>query len=91
MKYERGINLKVRDLKDCLKDLPDDMNVIIPVCSIGDENVILGFRHARTVGLLENRYEKEPALCVATARDGADLYSLMNFNKRTSTCTKLLF
>lgn len=90
--YERGINVTVRDLKECLKDLPDDMDVIIPVHVEGDENKILGFRHARTAGLLATPTEEKPALCIATARDGADMYSLMRINAgRETSCIYQLF
>lgn len=92
MSYERGINVNVRDLRECLEGLPDDMDVIIPVCVDGDENVILGFKHARTIGILENPMEAKPAFCIATARDGADMYTLMELNARkNTTCKKLLF
>lgn len=89
--YERGMNVNVRDLRDCLEGLPDDMDVIIPVFDEHDENIIVGFRHMRTVGLLENQYEPKLALCLATARNGADMYSLMNYNKLNTKCVKGLF
>lgn len=89
--YERGMNVNVRDLRDCLEGLPNNMDVIIPVFDEHDENIIVGFRHVRTVGLLENQYEPKLALCLATARNGADMYSLMNYNKLNTKCVKGLF
>ena len=95
MSYERGINVTVRDLRDCLEGLPDDMDVIIPVCEESDSNNILGFRHVRTIGILENVYEPKPAFCMAASENGADMYSLIGRNLDKSTrntkCTKLLF
>ena len=35
------INLTVGDLRDCIKNLPDDMDVIIPVSCAEDANYIL--------------------------------------------------
>lgn len=41
--YERGINVTVRDLMDCLEGLPDDMDVIVTVVTEDNGNNILGF------------------------------------------------
>lgn len=89
--YERGINLTVRDLRDCLEGLPDDMDVIIALCDEQDTNVILGYRHIRTVGVLESQYEPKQALCVAASENGADMYTLMNLNNNGSKCVTQLF
>ena len=91
MNYERGINVTVRDLKDCLEGLPDDMDVIIALCDERDANVILGYRHIRTIGILENKYEEKPALCLAASHDGADMYTLMGLNKSDTSVVKMLF
>lgn len=90
--YERGINVTVRDLRECLDGLPNDMDVIIPVFNEDDNNNnILGFRHIRAVGILENRYEEKPALCLASSEGGADMYTLMAINKLDTVCKKGLF
>lgn len=91
MAYERGINVTVRDLRECLEGLPDDMDVIIPVCDENNENNILGFRHARTIGILEHPVEPEPAFCIAISRDGADMYTLIKLNDKGVICKKVLF
>lgn len=91
MEYERGINLTVRDLRECLEGLPDDMDVIIPIHEGRDENVISGFRHVRTVGKITSTYEPKPALCIATSRDGADMYTLLELNKLGAKCDWNLF
>lgn len=91
MGYERGINITVRDLKDILKDLPDDMDVIVTRTPEDDPNYILGFCHLRTAGILENPYEEKPALCLAYPTGGLDMSSLIrNLNGDTS-CKKVLF
>lgn len=89
--YERGINVTVRDLRDCLEGLPDDMDVIFALCDEKDANVILGYRHIRAVGVLENKYEPKQALCLAASENGADMYSLMELNKSGTSCVKGLF
>ena len=85
------INLTVGDLRDRIKDLPDDMDVIIPVSCAEDANYIESFRHARTLGIVSNKYEEKPALCINTAQDGADIDTQLNLNKLSTTCDKVLF
>lgn len=84
-------NLTVGALRDCIKDLPDDMDVIIPLSSAEDANYIDSFRHARTVGIVSNKYEEKPALCINSSKDGLDIYAQLNLNKRGTTCDKVLF
>ena len=52
-------NMKVKDLKNILNGLPDDMSIIIPVIDEDDTNHIYGFRRVRTAGILECDYEKD--------------------------------
>lgn len=85
------INLTVGDLKKAIKDLPDDMFVIIPVSSAEDVNYIESFRHARTLGIVSNKYEEKPALCINTSQDGADINTQLDINKLSTTCDKVLF
>ena len=85
------INLTVGDLKDRIKDLPDDMDVIIPVTIEDDANYIVSFRHVRTLGVLSNKYEEKPALCLNCAQDGVDIETQLNLNKLSTTCDKVLF
>ena len=79
------INLTVGDLKDMIKDLPDDMDVIIPVTIEDDANYIVSFRHVRTLGVLSNKYEEKPALCLNGAQDGVDIETQLNLNKLSTT------
>ena len=85
------IDLTVGDLKDRIKDLPDDMDVIIPVTIEDDANYIVSFRHVRTLGVLSNKYEEKPALCLNGAQDGLDIDTQLNLNKLSTTCDKVLF
>ena len=68
------INLTVGELKSILNDLPDGMNVIIPVIDEDDANRIFGFRHVRTAGILSCEYEeKKEVLCLNAAAYGVDI------------------
>ena len=58
------INLTVGVLKETIKDLPDDTDIIIPVSCSEDANYIESFRHARTLGILSNKYEEKHVLCI---------------------------
>lgn len=89
--YERGINVTVRDLRDCLEGLPDDMDVIVPVHDEDDANVIFGYRHVRTIGVLRSPRNPEPAFCLASSANGADMYSLMELNAGDIECEKQMF
>lgn len=88
------MNITVKDLKEAIKDLPDDMDVIMPVINEDDANEILAFRHIRTIGILECKTENGPALCLNTSAAGADLYNQINSNKyradNSVKCNKLL-
>ena len=76
-------NLTIGILKEAIKDLPDDMFVIIPVTIEDDANYIVSFRHVRTLGIASNKYEEKPALCLNCAQ--------LNLNKLGTTCDKVLF
>lgn len=91
MSYEPGMDMTVRDLKAALKDLPDDMEVIVTAYAEDDANYIFGFRHVRTAGILKNPYEDKPALCLAPAMDGADMESLIENMHSDTNCEKVLF
>ena len=58
-------NMRIKDLKNIIADLPDDMLVIIPVVNEDNVNDILGFRRARTAGVLTCSGEKDrEAFCI---------------------------
>lgn len=86
------VNMKVADLKEIIKDLPDDMDVIIPVISSEDANWIDAFRHVRTAGILSNINEENSVLCLNTAADSLDIKSQINKNGFViTTCDRVLF
>lgn len=88
------INMTVKELKDILKDLPDDMAVIIPATDAkidDDYNHIDCFVHVRTAGILETRWEEKPALCFNTSEDGMDISSQLKYSGLSTVCKKVLF
>lgn len=85
-----AMNMTVRNLREIIKDLPDDMYVIIPVSCAEDVNYIESFRHVRTAGIVSNEYEKKPALCLNSG-DGLDIYGQLNKNRLETTCDRVLF
>lgn len=87
-------DMRVKDLKDILNDLPDDLLVIIPVISEDDANKIYGFRKVRTVGLLECKGEEDQeALCLNAAAKGYDIADQIYFSGKSSdiSVNKILF
>ena len=68
-----NINMTVKDLKEIIKDLPDNMEVIMPIVDMDDNNKIMVFRRIRTAGILTSKYESHPALCLNTSTDGIDI------------------
>ena len=58
-------NMRIKDLKNIISELPDEMLVIIPVVNEDNVNDILGFRIARTAGVLTCSGEKDrEAFCI---------------------------
>lgn len=67
-------DMRVKDLKNILDCLPDDMLVIIPAIDEDNANHIYGFRMVRTAGILicDSEDDRE-ALCLNAAADGLDI------------------
>lgn len=82
-----NMNMKVRDLKYILKDLPDDMDVIIPILS-EDANRVYKFIHVRTAGILASEFEEDCALCLSSNLRGLDISSQVANHIQ---CKKVLF
>lgn len=61
-------NMKIKDLKKAIANLPDDMDVIIPAYEAGFENLPYGYRLVRLAGVLEN-CANDRAFVLQTARD----------------------
>ena len=86
-----NVDMKVKDLKAILNELPDDMDVIIPVIGPDDANHISGFRHVRTAGILQCM-DEDDALCINAADYGVDIYSQVNaYDGRYIACKRVLF
>lgn len=83
------MNMKVKDLKRILEDIPDDTDVIMPVIDLDDTNYIFAFRHIRTAGILSNEYEDEPALCLNASENGWDISSQVD--DMDTECVEVLF
>ena len=81
MSCERGTNDTVRDLKNMLDGLPDDMEVIVPITNEHNPNHVFGFNRIRTAGILKSPAEQDMALCLAPSLGGLDIYSLVNNSK----------
>lgn len=92
MPYEIGMNVTVRDLKDMLDGLPDDMEVIVPITNEHDPNNLFGFNRIRTAGILKSPMEPDMALCLAPSLGGLDIFSLVNNSKNVvAKVEKMLF
>ena len=85
-------DMRVKDLKHILEQLPDDMAVIIPVIDEEDANHSYGFRHVRTAGVLifEGEQDRE-VLCLNAAADGQDIADQVYFSGRDVGVKEILF
>ncbi len=84
------MNLTVGHLKECLKNLPDDMEVVIPISKEDDPDSILGFRHVRTMGVISSKYEEGNVLCINTSGDGLDIFGQLQGNHVTDAECEML-
>ena len=85
-------NMRVKDLKDILSQLPDDMPVIIPVIDEDNCNRIFGFRYVRTAGELACDSEQDrEVLCLNAAADGKDIADQIYLSGRDVSVNKILF
>lgn len=86
------INMRVKDLKHILEQLPDDMAVIIPVIDEEDANHIYGFRYARTAGVLISEGERDrEVLCLNAAADMKDIADQVHLSGRDVGVKEILF
>ena len=90
-KNMNNMNLTVGKLKDIIKYLPNNMEVIIPVTIEEDANYITSFRHVKTMGIVSNEYEEQSALCLNSAQDGLDINGQLIKNGSDTVCDKILF
>lgn len=85
-------NMLVKDLKKILKELPDDMPIIIPVIDEDDANHIYGFRYVRTAGELICEYERDQSvLCLNASKGDMDIADQIHFSGNDVGVKKILF
>lgn len=85
-------DMKVKDLKNIINELPDDMIIVIPVIDEEDANHIYGFRKVRTAGILVDEYEDESeALCLNAAADDQDIADQVYFSGKDVNVKDILF
>lgn len=65
--------LTVLDLKEAIKDLPDDMAVVLPNVLEDDKDRITGFKYLTTMGTISCPYEPQKALCLSSSDYGLDI------------------
>ena len=85
-------NMKVKDLKNILNGLPDDMPIIIPVIDEDDTNHIYGFCRVRTAGILECDYEKDrKVLYLGSSVDKMDIANQISRSGRDVSVNEILY
>lgn len=89
-------NMTVKDLKELLENVSDNMPIVIPVISEDDANYIVGFRHVRTAGILKDELNYDPttrvALCLNAAADGFDISNQIDmYGKDYIFCERVLY
>lgn len=82
--------LTIEKLRQIIEDLPDDMEVIVPVPCFDDANQISGFRYVRTAGIVSCYFEK--VLCLAGSTKEKKLDDLVaTYEGEATTCPQVLF
>lgn len=84
-------NMRVKDLKDILSQIPDDMPIIIPVIDEDDANHIYGFRYVRTAGILISQGEKDDRVLCLNAADKEDIADQVYFSGKDVGVEKVLY
>lgn len=73
--------MRVGDLKNTIKDLPDDMIVVIPIVDEDNVNTIFAFRKVRTAGILTCEEDPDPeVLCLNGAKGDQDIADQIHFS-----------
>lgn len=86
------IDMRIKDLKNMINELPDEMIVVIPVIDEEDANHIYGFRKVRTAGILvcDGEDDRE-ALCLNAAADEQDIADQVHFSGKDVSVKDILF
>ena len=90
----RNDYMKVGDLKDVIKDLPDEMFIVIPVVDEDDVNYIYGFRKVGTAGILTCEYENEDerkVICLNGCADGMDIADQVRYRRGDVDSVEVLY
>lgn len=62
--------MKIKDLKEIVNNLPDDMIIVMPTFEEGDDNYIDRFRIVNTAGILSCPYEEDRLVfCLSSGKD----------------------
>lgn len=84
-------DMRIKDLKDIINKLPDDMLIVIPVIDEENCNRIFGFRKVRTAGILVCECEEDrEALCL-NAADKQDIADQVYFSGKDVGVVEILF
>ena len=87
------MDLRIKDLKNIINQLPDNMLVVIPVIDKNDVNNILGFRKIRTAGILSDSNDPidSEAFCLNGAANEMDIADQIYFSDRDINVEDILF
>ena len=84
--------MRVGDLKTMIRNLPDEMAIVIPVIDEDDVNHISGFRKVRTAGILGCQWESEQkVLCFNGATNGQDIADQIHFSGKDVDVLSVLY
>lgn len=85
-------DMRIKDLKQLIEHLPDDMLVIIPVIDEESVDRIYAFRKVRTAGILESDTEQDrEALCLNAATSDYDIADQVHFYGGDVDAVRVLF
>ena len=89
--YHHKCHLTVKMLKEAIKDLPDDMDIVMAITTEEDSNNIVGFKHVRTMGILKDSSDNDEVVCLNTSENGLDISSQVKKYEPKITCEKILY
>lgn len=86
------MDMRIKDLKSIINELPDSMAIVIPVIDEENANHIYGFRKVRTAGILVSEGEEDrEVLCINAASDEQDIADQVYFSGKDVGVEKILF
>lgn len=84
--------MRIGDLRTMIRDLPDEMVIVIPVIDKNDVNQISCFRKVRTAGILGCQWASEKkVLCFNGAADGQDIADQIHFSCKDVDVLNVLY